>query len=145
MSMQIKKPLALALGATLIGGLSLSASAFAMSDLSQGYLLGAQTAPPAAEKAADAKAAADTAKHAEGTCGADKKAKEGSCGADKKKHAEGKCGEGKCGADKKKAGEGKCGEGKCGADKKAGAKATDAKAKKAGEGKCGEGKCGGSV
>ncbi|WP_408953262.1 hypothetical protein [Lysobacter sp. Hz 25] len=131
MSKQIKKPIALAIGATLLGGLSLSASAFAMSDLSQGYLLGAQQAPPAAEKAADAKAAADTAKHAEGTCGADKKAKEGSCGGDKK-HAEGKCGEGKCGADKKKAGEGKCGEGKCGADKK-----------KAGEGKCGEGKCGG--
>jgi uncharacterized low-complexity protein len=148
MSKQIKKPLALVLGATLIGGLSLSASAFAMSDLSQGYLLGAQQAPPAAEKAADAKAAADTTKTAEGSCGADKKAKEGSCGADKKA-AEGKCGEGKCGADKKKAAEGKCGEGKCGADKKAGAtkpvKTGEAAAKKAGEGKCGEGKCGGSV
>ena len=117
MSKQIKKPLALALGATLIGGLSLSASAFAMSDLSQGYLLGAQQAPPAAEKAADAKAA-DAAKHAEGSCG----------------------------ADKKKAGEGKCGEGKCGADKKSKAvKTGEGEAKKAGEGKCGEGKCGGSV
>ncbi|UJB20821.1 MULTISPECIES: HvfA family oxazolone/thioamide-modified RiPP metallophore [Lysobacter] len=156
MSKQIKKPLALALGATLIGGLSLSASAFAMSDLSQGYLLGAQQAPPAAEKAADAKAAADTAKHAEGTCGADKKAgKEGSCGADKKAGKEGSCGadkkagkEGSCGADKKHA-EGKCGEGKCGADKKAGAakavKTGDGAAKKAAEGKCGEGKCGGSI
>jgi len=148
MSKQIKKPLALALGATLIGGLSLSASAFAMSDLSQGYLLGAQQAPPAAEKAADAKAAADTSKKAEGSCGADKKAKEGSCGGDKKKDAEGKCGEGKCGAEKKKHAEGKCGEGKCGGDKKDAAKPVktgEAAAKKAGEGKCGEGKCGGSV
>ncbi|MFQ6312577.1 HvfA family oxazolone/thioamide-modified RiPP metallophore [Lysobacter capsici] len=132
MSKQIKKPLALALGATLIGGLSLSASAFAMSDLSQGYLLGAQQAPPAAEKAADAKAAADTAKTAEGSCGADKKAKEGSCGADKKKAAEGKCGEGKCGGEKK-------------ADAAKPVKTGEAAAKKAGEGKCGEGKCGGSV
>ena len=96
MSKQIKKPVALALGAALVGGLTLSASAFAMSDLSQGYLLGAQQAQTA-EKAADAKAT--DAKAAEGKCGADKKHAEGSCGADK---------------DKKKAGEGKCGEGKCG-------------------------------
>ena len=95
MSKQIKKPVALALGAALVGGLTLSASAFAMSDLSQGYLLGAQQAQTA-EKAADAKAT--DAKAAEGKCGADKKHAEGSCGADKdKKAAEGKCGEGKCG------------------------------------------------
>ena len=95
MSKQIKKPVALALGAALVGGLTLSTSAFAMSDLAQGYLLGAQQAQTA-EKAADAKAT--DAKAAEGTCGADKKHAEGSCGADKdKKAAEGKCGEGKCG------------------------------------------------
>ncbi|ALN58666.1 hypothetical protein GLE_3320 [Lysobacter enzymogenes] len=124
MSKKINKPVALALGATLLGGLSLSASAFAMSDLSQGYMLGAQQAQTA-EKAADAKAT--DAKKAEGSCGA-KKA-EGSCGGDKKKA------EGSCGGDKKKA------EGSCGGDKKK----ADAKGKKAGEGKCGEGKCGGSI
>ena len=102
MSKQINKPIALALSATLLGGLSLSSSAFAMSDLSQGYLLGAQQAQTA-EKAADAKAT-DAAKKAEGSCGADKKKAEGKCGADKKGAAPAA----------KKAGEGKCGEGKCG-------------------------------
>lgn len=152
-----KKPVALAIGATLAGGLMLSGSAFASTQLAQGYLLGAQDATTS-EKAK------------EGSCGGDK-AKEGSCGGDKK--AEGKCGEGKCGiakADTDKDGKvsraeftaahpgkeakfdsidtNKDGsvdeaeakahhEGKCGADKKAGEKGA--------EGKCGEGKCGGSV
>ena len=87
-----KKPTAITVSAALAGGLLLSASAFASTHLSQGYLLGAT----AGEKAA-----------------------EGKCGGDKA--AEGKCGEGKCGGDKpaaaageKKAAEGKCGEGKCG-------------------------------
>lgn len=159
-----KKPVALAIGATLAGGLMLSGSAFASTQLAQGYLLGAAQDTPTAEKAK------------EGSCGGDKTKKEGSCGGEKK--AEGKCGEGKCG-------EGKCGiakadtdkdgkvsraefttahpgkdakfdsidtnkdgfvdeaeakahhEGKCGADKKAGEKGA--------EGKCGEGRCGGSV
>ena len=71
---QNRKPVALAIGATLAGGLALSGSAFASTPLAQGYLLGAQDAA----KAADAKT------------------KEGSCGAHKAK-AEGKCGEGKCG------------------------------------------------
>src|SRR3546814_16353613 len=73
---QNRKPVALAIGATLAGGLMLSGSAFASTPLAQGYLLGAQEA-----------GTADKAK--EGSCGADK-AKEGSCGADKAK--EGKCG-----------------------------------------------------
>jgi uncharacterized low-complexity protein len=163
MSKQTNKPLALAIG-TLVGGLALSGSAFAMTDLASGYMVAAAHAG------------------AEAGCGADKKAAEAKCGADKKA-AEGKCGEGKCGmdvmdtdkdgkvssaefaakhdgdtskfamhdtnkdgfisADEAKAAEGKCGgdkakgEGKCGADKKP----ADEKAKM--EGKCGEGKCGG--
>ena len=41
MSKQTNKPLALALGAALVGGLALSASAFAMTDLASGYMLAA--------------------------------------------------------------------------------------------------------
>jgi len=160
MSKQSSKPIALAISAALVGGLALSGSAFAMTDLASGYLLGSAQATPA-----------------EGSCGDEKKA-EGSCGGDKAK-AEGKCGEGKCGVDKmdtdkdgkvssaefaaahdgdaskfgthdpdgdgfitaeemKAHKEGKCGEGKCGGEKK-----PAAGEKKAAEGKCGEGKCGG--
>jgi uncharacterized low-complexity protein len=144
MSKSNQKPVSLALSAALVGGLALSASAFAMQPLAQGYLLSATA--DAGEKAAEGKCG-------EGKCGmekvdtdkdgkvsraeftaahADKADKFDSIDANKdgfidaaehKTHAEGKCGEGKCGADKKK---------------------TDAKADKA-EGKCGEGKCGGSV
>src|SRR3546814_13306941 len=63
---QNRKPVALAIGATLAGGLMLSGSAFASTPLAQGYLLGAQEA-----------GTADKAK--EGSCGADK-AKDGKCG-----------------------------------------------------------------
>jgi len=147
MSNKNLKPMILATGALLLGGIAVSQSAFAVKQLGSGY----QVTTP------------DGAKAAEGKCG------EGKCGADKAK-MEGKCGEGKCGgmmmADKNKDGtitqaehrahadamfskmdtnkdgkvtsaemkashEGKCGEGKCGANK----------AKM--EGKCGEGKCGG--
>lgn len=144
MSKQINKPLALAVGAALVGGIALSASAFAMTDLTSGYMVAASQAPGETGK-----------KDAEGKCG------EGKCGievmdtdkdgkvssaefaakhdgdttkfaahdADKdgfitaeevKAHKEGKCGEGKCGGEKKDAAakkadmEGKCGEGKCG-------------------------------
>lgn len=90
MSKQINKPLALAVGATLLGGMALSSSAFAMTDLASGYMVSASHAG------------------AEASCGASKKAGEAKCGADKK------AGEAKCGADKKMA-EGKCGEGNCGA------------------------------
>jgi len=118
-----KKPVALAVGAALAGGLMLSGSAFSATQLAQGYLLGAQdTAPAAADMKADA----------EGKCGMDKmdtdkdgkisKAEfavahdnddskfgahdpdsDGFISAEElKAHKEGKCGEGKCG-------EGKCG------------------------------------
>ena len=147
------KPLALAVGAALVGGIAFSASAFAMTDLAGGYMVGASTA-------GEAKAATD--KKADGSCGAHKT-------------AEGKCGEGKCGmevmdtdkdgkissaefaakhdgdtsmfaahdankdgfvtADELKAHKGA--EGKCGGEKKDDAKKADM------EGKCGEGKCGG--
>ena len=150
-----KKPVAIAIGAALVGGLTLAGSAFAMQPLSSGYMVA-------------------SASVGEGACGADKKAAEGSCGGDKAAKAEGKCGEGKCGMDamdadkdgrvsraefaaKHKdadtnfamhdadsdgfitAAEMKATEGKCGGDKAA----QPAAEKKAGmEGKCGEGKCG---
>jgi len=144
MSKSNQKPVSLALSAALVGGLALSASAFAMQPLAQGYLLSATA--DAGEKAAEGKCG-------EGKCGMEKvdtdkdgkvsRAEFTTAHADKadkfdaidtnkdgfidaaehKAHSEGKCGEGKCGADKKK---------------------TDAKAEHA-EGKCGEGKCGGSI
>jgi len=95
MSNKIVSSLSLAIGAALLGsvGLANAASAFAVNDLGQGYMLVGDEKP-------------------EGKCG------EGKCGADKAKEAgaeagkqatEGSCGEGKCGADKGK--EGSCGEG----------------------------------
>ena len=152
-----KKPVAVAIGAALVGGLVLSGSAFAMQPLAQGYMLAA------ASVAGDDKAA-------EGSCGMEKmdsdkdgrisKAEftvahdnddskfaahdpdsDGFISAEEMKaHHAAKAGEGKCG-------EGKCGEGKCGGDMKQaeGAKVEGAKADaegKCGEGKCGEGKCG---
>jgi len=124
----VRKPVAIAIGAALAGSFAVtgvanadtSVSPFAMTTLSAGYMLGA----------------------GEGNCGGDKGEKdkaEGSCGGDKKdKDAEGSCGgekdaEGSCGGDKDA-------EGSCGGDKKD----KDAEGKDA-EGKCGEGKCGGSV
>ncbi|KQY52009.1 hypothetical protein [Lysobacter sp. Root494] len=154
MSKQINKPLALAVGAALVGGIALSASAFAMTDLSSGYMVAASQAPGEAGK-----------KDAEGKCG------EGKCGievmdTDKDgkvssaefaakhdgdttmfaAHDANKDGfvtadevkahkEGSCGGDKKAGAEGKCG-GEKAADKKEDKKADM-------EGKCGEGKCGG--
>lgn len=137
MSKSNVKPVALAV-CTALGGLVLSATAFASHELASGYM-------------ASASAMAGDEKAGEGKCG------EGRCGMDKadtdkdgrvsqveftaahpdkaekfatmdansdgfiddaehKAHkAEGKCGEGKCGAGKaEKAAEGKCGEGKCG-------------------------------
>jgi uncharacterized low-complexity protein len=65
-----KKPVAVAIGTALAGGLLLSGSAFAVTPLAQGYLLGAQDA------------AAGHAHASEGNCGGDKgeKAGEGRCG-----------------------------------------------------------------
>ncbi len=145
MSKQTSNPVSLAVTAVLVGGLGLSASAFAMSDLAQGYLLGA----------------GEAAKAAEGKCG------EGKCGMAKMDtDKDGRISQAEFGvahagdtskfaahdpdkdgfisaAEMKAHQEGKCGEGKCGAGK---AKADKAKADKAGmEGKCGEGKCGGKA
>lgn len=137
MSQSSKKPVAIAIGTALAGGLMLFGSSFAITPLSQGYLLGAQDAA----KAADAKA------------------KEGSCGGDKAK-AEGKCGIEKVDTDK----DGKVSRAEFDAahpdkaDKfaaidangdgfidKAEQEAHHAKAKAGMEGKCGEGKCGGAA
>ena len=145
MSKSNHKPVSLALCTALAGGLALSGATFAMQPLAQGYLASATAG------AAEEKAATDTDKKAEGSCGADKKA------------AEGKCGEGKCGMDKADADkDGKISQaeftaahpGKDGkfadidANKDGFIDAAEHKAHaegKCGEGKCGEGKCGGSV
>jgi uncharacterized low-complexity protein len=66
---QNKKPVAVAIGAALAGGLVLSGSAFAMTSLAQGYML--------------ASTSADAAKAPEGSCGGHKDGHEGSCGMDK--------------------------------------------------------------
>ncbi|MCA0393510.1 MAG: EF-hand domain-containing protein [Proteobacteria bacterium] len=147
MSQSSKKPVALAVGTALVGGLMLSGTSFAITPLAQGYLLGAQDAAQAA----------------------DAKAKEGSCGGDKAK-AEGKCGEGKCGIDKvdtdkdgkvsraefdavhpneaeKFAAMDSNGDGfidQAEHDAHKAAKKADGEGK-CGEGKCGEGKCGGAA
>ena len=114
MAIDIRKSTTLALGAALLGGMA--APAFAMTDLAQGYALGASAQTPTT---AEAQAATATTQATDAAA---------------KQKTEGKCGEGKCG------------EGKCGADKKAKAvKTGEGEAKKPGEGKCGEGKCGGSV
>ena len=110
--LKIVNPFTLAIGAAVIGSLSLGQMAqasqgFEMSQLKSGYLV-ADTAPPAkaaegkcgegkcgatkgkkcmdmADKAAQDKCMSDAhPKGKEGSCGADKKGKEGSCGADKK-------------------------------------------------------------
>lgn len=131
-----KKPVAIAIGTALAGGLILSGSAFAVQPLAQGYLLSAQDTM-AAEKDKQSMAG-DKAK--EGSCGMDvmdtdkdgkvSRAEFDTKHADKADQAKfdkmdaNKDGfidateskahkEGSCGGDKK-AGEGKCGEGKCG-------------------------------
>jgi uncharacterized low-complexity protein len=101
MSKKISKPLSIAIGVAMVGGLTAVGSAsagisadenpFAMEELRSGYLMAGS--------------------HKEGGCG------EGKCGEDKKKDAEGSCGEdkgaeGSCGENK--GGEDKGGEGKCG-------------------------------
>jgi len=137
MSKHSSKPVSLAATALLVGGMGLSASAFAMTDLAQGYLL----------------SAGEATKAAEGKCG------EGKCG-------EGKCGMARMDTDKDggiskaefaaahggdsskfvahdpdKDGYISAAELKAHQEGKGGAM----KADKAGmEGKCGEGKCGGT-
>ena len=135
MSKHNNKPVALAVGAALVGGLALSASAFAMSDLGQGYLLSASH---------------HGEKTTEGKCG------EGKCG-------EGKCGMSKMDSDKDgklsatEFAAAHKGDGSKFASydadkdgfitdaemKAAHAAKSGDKPKAAMEGKCGEGKCGG--
>jgi uncharacterized low-complexity protein len=140
MSHSSKKPTVVAIGTALAGGLLLSGSAFAVTPLAQGYLLGA---------------AVDTSAH-------DPKAAEGKCG-------EGKCGLEKVDTDKDgkvskaefEAAHPDQAEKFAGIDSNAdgfidqaeheahkAARKHDAKADtegKCGEGKCGEGKCGGAA
>lgn len=154
MSQSSKKPLAIALGTALAGGLALSGSAFAITPLAQGYMAGA--AAQTMEKKSDSMKSGDMKDMHEGKCG------EGRCGMDTMdgnkdgmisaaEHAAAAQAmfekadanhDGMVSADEMKAmHEGKCGEGKCGSDKK-----MDAGADKAAmEGKCGEGKCGGDM
>lgn len=117
------KPVALAAGALMLGGIALSQSAFAMNPLSQGYQL---SSPDGGH---------GDGKPTEGKCG------EGKCG-EGKSHGEGKCGEG---PDANK-------DGKVSADEQAAFDKMDTnkdgkismdERKAAHEGKCGEGKCGG--
>lgn len=123
---QSRKPVAVAIGTALAGGLLLSGSAFAVTPLAQGYLLGAQDAA-AEPKAQEGKCGIDkldtdgdgkvsraefTAAHpdkadkfAEIDANSDgfiDAAEKDAHHAASKSDAEGKCGEGKCG-------EGKCG------------------------------------
>ena len=143
MSNTNKKPVTLAMTATLAGGLLLTGSTFASTHLAQGYLLGADSVAKAVEGNCGG------AKPTEGKCG------EGKCGGDKA--AEGKCGEGKCGFAKLDTNkDGKISKAEYDAAHKDGSghftkhdtnkdgfiSADEFKA--AHEGKCGEGKCGSS-
>jgi len=141
MSKQINKPLAFAVGAALVGGIALSTSAFAMTELSSGYMVAASQAAPGEAGKKDAEG-----KCGEGKCGievmdTDKDGKVSSAefaakheGDTTKFAAHDANKDGFITADEVKAHK----EGKCGGEKK------DAAAKKADmEGKCGEGKCGG--
>lgn len=164
MSNNSRKPVAIAVGAALAGGLALAGSAFSMQPLAQGYALGAGQ-PHHGDHKAEGKcgegrcgmAKMDTdgdgrisraefeARHegkAEKFAGIDANGDGFIDASEMKAHHEAKAAEGKCG-------EGKCGEGKCGGDKSGDAQdghEGHADADKAGmEGKCGEGKCGGSA
>jgi uncharacterized low-complexity protein len=129
------KPIALAVGAALVGGLALSASAFAMTDLSSGYMVAsAATGEPKAGEGkcgegkcgmevmdTDKDGKVSSAEYAAAHKGDSSKFathdanKDGFISADEMKaHMEGKCGAEKKATDKKADMEGKCGEGKCG-------------------------------
>jgi uncharacterized low-complexity protein len=161
MSNNSRKPVAIAVGAALVGGLALAGSAFSMQPLVQGYALGADQ-PHHGDHQSEGKCG-------EGRCGMEKMDTDGDGrisraefeamhegnaekfagidangdgfidAAEMKAHHEAKAAEGKCG-------EGKCGEGKCGGDRSGDDHEGHADADKADmEGKCGEGKCGGSA
>lgn len=110
-----KTPLAIAVGSTLLSGLTstavqadtdfaIDANPFQISELSTGYM---QTAKADSEKTG-------SKKMKDGSCG------EGGCGAAMMKGSEEKTAEGNCAgnkpmpSEKKSDKEGKCGEGKCG-------------------------------
>jgi uncharacterized low-complexity protein len=148
MSKHSSKPVSLAVAAVLVGGMGLSASAFAMTDLAQGYLLSAGEATKAAEgKCGMAKMDTDKDDRISKTEFSAAHGGDGSKFAAHDPDMDGFISAGELKAHHEagamKAGmEGKCGEGKCGADTKAETK----KVEKAGmEGKCGEGKCGGTA
>jgi uncharacterized low-complexity protein len=134
MSKQINKPLALAVGAALVGGLALSASSFAMTDLASGYAVSAAAHAGEEGKCGEGKCGMDTmdtdkdGKISSAEYGAAHKGDTSKfashdtdsdgfiSAAEMKAHMEGKCGAEKAGtkSDKKADMEGKCGEGKCG-------------------------------
>jgi uncharacterized low-complexity protein len=159
MNKNSKKPVAIAVGAALVGGLALAGSAFSMQPLAQGYALGAGQPHHGDHKA--------EGKGGEGRCGMQKMDTDGDgriSRAEFEARHEGKAekfagidanGDGFIDAAEMKAhheakvAEGKCGEGKCGGDKSDAGHAGHAEhagSEKADmEGKCGEGKCGGSI
>ena len=161
----IKKPVAIAVSAALAGGLLLSASAFASTHLTQGYLLGADAGAKAVEGSCGGDKGAE-AKCGSGTCGMDKMDtdKDGQLtraefaaahdGKDDKFAAHDPNNDGVISAEEMKAhhaegGDKAAGEHSCGADMKAtegkgGDDKPDAE-KKAAEGKCGSGKCGSAM
>lgn len=115
-----QSPLLLAMGTTLVSGLSITAvqaenaNPFVMTELSDGYLQLAE-ADRQDEKTTE-KEDKGVGKMKAGACG------EGKCGGEMTKGGEEKMVEGNCAGNKPtpktdKASEGKCGEGKCGADK----------------------------
>lgn len=102
MSKKISKPLTIAMGTALVGGLTAAAASaeiitdqnpFAMEELSSGQLFAGAHGGEGEGSCGEGKCGEDKG---EGSCGEDKG--EGSCGEDK--------GEGSCGGDK---GEGSCG------------------------------------
>lgn len=152
-----KKPVAIAVGAALAGGLALSGSAFAMHSLAQGYMLSGQEATSAAQEksASMAKEEAEHADHAKADH-AKMKGHEGSCGMDKMdSDKDGKISKPEFaaahdGSDAKFAAHDPDGDGFISAAEMEAHHAADGKKKagmegKCGEGKCGEGKCGGSI
>jgi hypothetical protein len=125
---KIVKPIALAVGAALVGSFALSSSIasadtvespFAMSTLTAGYMLSAGEGSCGGDKdQKEGEATCGGDKEGEASCGGDKEG-EATCGADKEGEATcgaDKEGEASCGGDKEEA-EGSCGEGSCGADK----------------------------
>ena len=112
-----QSPLLLAMGTTLVSGLSITAvqaNPFVMTELSEGYMQLAQA--DTKDGKATKKEDKASSKMEDGSCG------EGKCGGDMMKGGEEKTAEGSCAGNKPmpktdKESEGKCGEGKCGAGK----------------------------